>query len=350
VTQATPPAPSSVVSPRPLPPPDVTIELLPPEFVPSSALQSVGTEILWSMGPQTTSDVWAFVPGEAPRRLYENPRRDTFVPYVARSDRGYAFYETEDFLAGTWWVWFLPAGSAVPIEIDHGLAPHSGGPPGLAVDNRRLAWAGFEEPPGSPVSILRVVDLDRLDEVETLFTMPIEDALFWYPNLDGDRLWYAAVDMDFVVTGTAEEFHIESLDLAAPLRRRDRFPGTAHDFDPAVTPGHIAWKTVKPDYAPANWGELRILERDTGREILLGVERGLRPSIGDRYVAFEEIAHDRLLLYDLVEQRLVDLSAELPEGTKSVSKQSVAGNLLTFMVAIEGSEAPRLAWAWLPPR
>ena len=347
------PAASGAVARSPVPrasPPDVTIELLAPEFVPSAALQSFGAEIAWTAGPTSTADLWAFVPGAAPRRLYENPRRDTFIPFVARSDRGYAFLETEDFLEGEWWAWFLPAGSAVPIEIDRGLAPNSGGPPGIAIDNDRLAWAGFEEPAAGPVSILRVVDLDRLDAVETLFTMPIEDALFWYPTLDGDRLWYAAVDMDFVVTGTAEEFHIESLDLAAALRRRDRFPGTGNDFDPAVTPGFVAWKTVEPDYAPHNWGTLRVLDRDTGGEIVLDVDRGMHPSIGDRYVAFEEITQKRLLLYDLVEQRMVDLSDALPAGTTAISRQSIAGNLLTFMVAIEGFEAPRLAWAWLPPR
>jgi hypothetical protein len=353
-TTATPAASEPVTRPpgSEAPPPEVTIELLPPQFVPSSALQSFGTEIVCTMGPQATSDVWAFVPGEAPRRLYENPRRDTFIPYVARSDRGYAFYETEDVLVGIgeWRVWFLPVGAAAPIPIDRGLAPNSGGPPGLAVDGRRLAWAGFEEPPGGPVGILRVVDLEHLDDVEHLLTMPIEDALFWYPTLDGDRLWYAAVDMDFVVTGTAEEFHIESMDLAAPLRRRDRFPGTANDFDPAVTPEHVAWKTVEPDYAPANWGALRILERATGREMLLGVDRAMSPSIGARYVAFEEITQSRLLLYDLVEERIVDVSGALPDGARAVSRQSVAGDLLTFMVAVEGLATPRLAWAWLPPR
>jgi hypothetical protein len=156
------------------------------------------------------------------------------------------------------------------------------------------------------------------------------------------------ISPDLVVTGEAKEFYLEAMDLATPLRGRERFPGTGTEFDPAVSPSHVAWKVVEPGFAPHNWGAVRVLDRATGREIALDVDRARSPSIGARYVTVEEITGRRLVVYDLVEDRLVDLSDQLPEGATAVANQSVAGNLLTFQLAF-GDEAPRLAWAWLPP-
>ena len=328
----------------------LSLTLLAPELVPSSGLRSFGTELVWASGTGSPADIWHAVPGQVPERVFENPRRDSFVAEIVRGPAGYAFVETNDaaYGPGAWRVWYLPTGAAKPTEVDRGSSPAAGGPPGLALDDRRLAWAGIDEPASGNYSFLRVAALGDLVGVETILELPIEDGLLWTPVLDGDILWYAVIHADFEQTGVGDEFHIESVDLSTSSRDRTRFAGTANDFDPAVTPATIMWKTVRPGFAALSWGVPHVLDRATGQVHDLPIDRANNPTIGDRYATIEEITRQRLLLVDTATGELIDVSDALPAGTTSVSMISVSASLLVCAVAI-GEAPPRIAWAQLPP-
>jgi hypothetical protein len=327
----------------------LSLTLLPPEFLPSSSLRSFGSEIVWTTGPDSTADIWHTVPGEAPERLFENPRRDSFVTQVARNAAGYAFVETNDAVYGPggWRVWYLPTGSEKPTEVDRGSSPAAGGPPGIDLDDRRLVWAGFDEPASGSYSFLRAADIGDLAHADTILKLAIDDGLLWTPVLDGNLIWYAVIHADFEQTGVGDEFHIESIDLGSPSRERRRFAGTANDFAPAVTSNTIMWKTVQPGYSALTWGDLHVQDRATGRVRDVEIDRADSPSIGDRFAAFEEITRKRLLLYDISDGELIDASDALPPGMTSVTSVTVAGKLLVCAVAAEQAP-PQIAWALLP--
>jgi hypothetical protein len=326
----------------------LALTLLSPEFVPSSSLRSLGSELVWTSGPESTADIWRAVPDGDPERVFENPRRDSFITQVARNATGYAFVETNDaaFGPGGWRVWYLPTGSATATEVDRGSSPAAGGPPGIDLDGRRLAWAGFDEPPSGNYSFLRVADVGALADVDTVLELAIEDGLLWTPVLDGNLVWYAVIHADFEQTGVGDEFHIESIDLGGSLDRV-RFAGTANDFDPAVSPSTIMWKTVRPGYAALSWGELHVRDRATGRVRDLEIDLAASPSIGDRFATFDEITRQRLLLYDIPNDTLTDVSDAVPAGTTSVTTISVSGRLLVCAVGL-GDAATQIAWAVLP--
>lgn len=366
------PAPSSIASPSatasattglasPAPsateaalrPTEVEIQLLPDAFTSNTPL-SLGTELVWSMGGGNASpDLWRFVPerGGDPELVFESPLRDSVVGNVARSGAGYAFAERNDraYGDGGWRVWFLPTGSATPVEIDRGNAVGARGIPTLDLDDRRLAWAGFDEPESGPRSFLRVVELAAPTLATALIDAPIEEALIWHPILEGDTLWYATILADFDYSGEGDEFHIETRDLGRPTEPSTRFEGTANDFNLALSDAFIAWKTAAPGFAALNWGDIWVQPRDGGEAVRMDVQSANEPSLGNRFMTFREISSSRLLVYDLVRSELVDLTATLPEGYTRVGAQTIAENLLVFYVLGEDDDdPPRIAWTLLP--
>jgi hypothetical protein len=271
------------------------------------------------------------------------------VTQVAKSAAGYAFVEANDaaYGAGGWRIWFLPTGVGAPIKVDAGTSPGAGGPPTIALDGDRIAWAGFDEPARGPLSFLKVAAIASLSEVRTVITEPIEDGLLWTPVLDRSTLWYAVIHADFAHTGRGDEFHIESVDLDTPDLKSVRFAGTGNDFEPAISPAWVVWKTTKAGIAALSWGALHIRNRESGSETTIPVDRARSASVGDRFVTFQEISRQRLLLYDTATSELLDLTGSLPKGTKTVSLESVAGNLLVCAVSIDDAP-PRIATAILP--
>lgn len=344
------PSPSVVASAGSLSAADVSFALLPEAFT-SNDPQTFGSELVWAMGGDAAPDLWRFEParGGAPERLFVNPRRASVVGNVVRSEAGYAFAERNDeaFGDGGWRVWFLPAGAATPVEIDRGTATGARGFPTLALDDRRLAWAGFTEPPAGAKSFLRVAEIGSPAGPTTLLDLPIEEALIWYPILEANTVWYARILADFDYSGEGDEFHIESRNLADPGAPPTRFPGTANDFNLAVSERFFAWKTSKPGFAALNWGDIWLQPRGGGNATRLEVQNADEPSIGDRFVTFRELTSSKLVVYDLVRSELVDVTAALPVGFTRVGGQAISGDLLVCYVFADDGP-PRIAWAMLP--
>ncbi len=286
------------------------------------------------------------MPGHGePEQIYVSPHPDAVITDVVGSPRGYAFVETsaESYGDGGWRIWFLAEPGGVPTEVDRGQAPGAGAAPTIDMDNEHIAWAAFDEPSSGPVSRLRAASIDILGNVTTLIDQPIERGLLWYPALDADEVWYGIIDVE--ATSSGDEFHIESLSLVVP-GSPVRFAGTGNDFNPAVNEHFVVWKTAEGDSAALNWGTVRVQNRETSGTAVIPVPDANRPSIGDRFVTFEEITHSRLAVYDPVADELFDLIDASDQAEGTVGGQSLDGGLLTFFT--QETATPRVGWALLP--
>ncbi len=324
----------------------IELHALDPRFVPNLLRSSHG-QVLWS---GSRGDLWRYVPDAAqPERLYTSPNGDVAITDAAASAGGYALVERSSAVGdGGWRVWYLSGPGGQPVELDRGQARNAGHPPTLAMDDARIAWAAFDEPASGWVSRLRIASLGDLGHPTTLLSYSINEALLWYPCLNGDELWYAIIHPDFDGTGAGNEFHLEMLDLSNAQAQPVRFAGSGNDFNPAVNDGFIAWKTAEGDSAALNWGTIHVQERGTQSVETVPVPNANRPSIGGRYLAFDEITHSRLAIYDLTARRLVDLGQTGADGP-TYGGLSVSGNLLTWFT--QGPDMvglPRIGWAILP--
>lgn len=345
---------SQEITPSPSPQPSPTavaieIHALDPRYVPAGSPTSANGQILWTAGEVWPSEIWRYVPGAPePVRLFSSPREKSTIATVVASRSGYAFVELSEpaFGKGGWRIWFLSGPDEEPVEVDRGRAEGAGFAPTIAMDDERIVWAGFDEPASGPASRLAMASIENLAAITTLRDVPIRDGLIWYPTINGDELWYGIIRADFEQTGVGDEFHLEVLDLASSDPSPVRFPGTANDFDPAVNDGFVVWKTTDGDDAALNWGTLRVLNRRTDAVVTIPVAKGNRPSIGDRYVAFEEITHRLLVVYDPVTGELLDLAPGVQQPG-SYGGQSISGRLLTFFTQVDGL-LPQLGWAILP--
>jgi hypothetical protein len=299
------------------------------------------------------------VPGSPqPERVYASPRAASTITSVVGSRAGYAFVEESKpaFSEGGWRVWFLSGPGAEPVQLAEGNARQAGHSPTIAMDDARIAWAGFDEPPGDisyvldhAVSRLTTASASDPRSITPLLERPVREALLWFPCLNGNELWYGTIHGDLDLTGVGDEFHVEMLDLANPTAPPVRFAGSGNDFNPAVNDGFVAWKSSRPGDSALNWGTLKVLDRGTQRLATIPTEPANRPSIGDRYLAFDEIFHTRLEVYDLVAGKLLGLaSSGGSESGLSYGGESLHGRLLTFFEQGAGSAQPRIAWAMLP--
>ncbi len=306
--------------------------------------------MLWSAGETWPSEMWRYVPGAAkPEILFASPRRDANITGVVAAGPGWAFVELSEtaFGKGGWRIWFLAGPGEEPIELDRGRAPGAGSAPTIAMDDEHIAWAAFDEPADGPWSVLRVAKIAQLGRTTTLVKLRIRDGLLWYPALHGEELWYGVIKGDFELTGVGDEFHVETIDLANPDATPVRFAGRGDDFHPAVNDDFVVWKTNVRGDSALNWGTLHVVDRRTGAEATIPVAHANRPSIGDRYVAFEEISHSRLAVFDPETGALLDLVPAGTTGTTAYGGQSLSGRLLAFFTQ-SGGEPPRIGWALLP--
>lgn len=347
------PAPTVSVGPSPAPsagPTSIELHLLDPRYVPAGPLVSANAELLWSAGVVWPSEIWRYIPGAAqPERIFASPRPKSTITSVVGSDSGYAFVEVSEpaFGEGGWRVWYLSGPDADPVQIDQGIAKRAGHPPTITMDEAHVAWAGFDELATGFVSRLAVAPIGDLGRATTLLERPVRESLIWYPALQRNEVWYGTIRGDFDATGAGDEFHIEVIDLAGPDLTPARFAGTGLDFNPAVSERHVVWKTNEAGDNALNWGTVRVLDRRSGAIAVVPIEHANRPSIGDRYVAFEEIFHTRLAVYDTFTGLVFDLAPA--GGPSTYGGQSISGRLLTFYTqGPDGTGQARIGWAILP--
>jgi hypothetical protein len=327
-------------------PDPIRIHLLDPRFAPADAPISADGQVVWTAG-EGPAEIWRYAPGaEQPERVFVSGLADAAITALTASSAGYLFVEASpsSYGKGGWRLWLLGRGGQQPIEVDRGSAAGAGVAPTLAIDDRRIAWAAFDEPASGPVSRLRVASLSDPQASTTLIEAPILDRKLWYPVLSGSELWYATIEPD--PQGIDDEFHVERLDLTAPHAAPVVFRGPGRDFSPAVNGRFVAWKSTNPGDSALNWGELHVMDRSSGAVAAIPVAKANRPTIGDRFVAFDEITHTRLAVYDLASGRIVELE-RADSGAPTYGGISLSGSLLGFFRQDAGAQ-PRIGWAILP--
>ena len=337
-------------TPRPTAPDAASIQVhwLGAAHAPGDAPVSAAGQVLWTEGHRWLPEIWRYVPGSPiPEQIFLSPRREPIITSLVASAAGYAFVEQSgpDFGDGGWRVWYLARPGTEPVELARGVAKEAGFAPTIAMDDRRVAWAGFDEPSTSFVSRLAVAEIADIEHPRTLLERAVDASLLWYPCLNGDELWYAVIDPRSDPTADGPEYHLEMLDLAQPGDGPVAFPGGTHDFNPAVNARYVAWKANERGDSALNWGTIKVLDRQSRRITTIPVEHANRPSIGDRFATVEELFHHRLPVYDLATSTLVDLSGARPPdatGAMHYSGESVSGRLLTF------AASGRIGWAILP--
>jgi hypothetical protein len=335
---ATAAIPSS--TPTPSSPRTFALERIDRSFPSVIALTSTGAQLYWA----SEASVWRFAPGDdAAQEVYEDPDEGAVVWDVAAVDGAYVFSERLAKPLGLWRVQYI-AGNAPAVELDRGIAER-GAPPTPAIDERRIAWAGFDESTGTPRSFLRTVERARRAAPTTLLDLDIDAGLLWYPQLDRDALWYSIIEPDFEGTGAGDEFHIATIDLANPSGEPDQFMHLDRVFEPAVSTDYVVWKAVDPELAALTWGDLHALDRRSNERLVIA-EQANHPSVGSRFVAFEEITHSELLLYDLATRALVEVPDPVPGANGTVGVPAVSGNLLGYSVSVKGSNT--VYWNVLP--
>ena len=302
---------------------------------------STGEHLYWG----SEAAVWRFTPGATdPQHVYGNPADGALIWDVAAADNAFVFSELLASPAGTWRVAYIPNDGAAAVELDRGIAER-GAPPTLAIDTRRVAWAGFDETSGSPRSFLRVAERVSPDAANTLIDLDIDDGLLWHPQLDENALWYGIIEPDFAGTGAGDEIHIETIDLSNLSAGPARFDGHDNDFNPAVSADHVVWKSVEPGFAALTWGQLHVLDRRTNERLVIA-DQSNNPSLGSRFVAFEEISHQKLLIYDLATRTLVEIPDPKRGNNGTVGPAAISGNLLGFTASAKG--AKNVFWTILP--
>ena len=328
-------------TPAPSSPTEFTLEKIDRAFPSVTALTSTGDHLYWASG----ATIWRFTPGDPDlQRVYENPAEGALIWDVAAIDAGFVFSELFESPAGAWRVAYVAGDGATPVELDRGIAER-GAPPTLAIDAGRIAWAGFDESSGAPRSFLRVVERARPDAATTLLDLDIDDGLLWHPQLDRDTLWYGIIVSDFEGTASGDDISIATIDLANPSAGPARFNGRGNDFNPAVAGVYVVWKSVEPGFAALTWGQLHALDRSSNERLFIA-DQANNPSIGSRFVAFEEISHHMLLLFDLATRTLVKIPDPMGAANGTVGPITISGNLLGFNVSAKGSKT--VYWAILP--
>ena len=359
--QDPPPAPTTAeataAEPSSRPPPSaldlasVELHFLDAAYIAGATPVSAAGQVLWAAGDSWLDAIWRYVPGKgAPELVFTSPRRDALITSVVASPAGYAFVEQSKsaFGVGGWRVWYLEGLGAEPVELARGVSGVAAVPPVIAMDDARVAWTAFDEPSrGNLVSRLGVAELANIEHPRTLLERSFAEAQIWDLRLNGDEVWYAKIDPGSDPTAAGPEYGLETLDLADPHTSPVPFRPAGHEFDPAVNDDFVVWKANERGDAALNWGTLQVLDRRANAVTTIPVEHANRPTLGSRYVAFDEITHSQLTVYDLRTGRVVDLT---PAGSsQTYGGETLSGNLLTFSATqADGSGKPRIGWAILP--
>jgi hypothetical protein len=334
-------SPTAASSPVPSSPAAFEIKQVPGSFPAVTALTSTGGALYWA----SDAAIWRYTPGDGrAARIYENQARRALVWDIAAHGDAVVFSEQLGNPAGSWRVSFLAGDAALPVEVDSGVAER-GAPPTVDVDERRIAWTGFDEGSGSPRSFLRVAERARPAIARTLLDVDIDDRLLWYPQLERDTLWYGSIDPDFRGTGGHDTISIETIDLASPSAEPVQLDEAGNPFEPVPTPEYLAWKSIAPGFSALTWGDIHVRDRRSAEGFVIAT-RANHPSVGARFVTYEEFFHEKLLVYDLDARRTIEVSDPFDGAKGTLGVPTIAGALLAYSVSTRGDKT--VYWIRLP--
>ena len=290
-------------------------------------------------------------PGEAPRVIFTNPRRQSDLIPVAAGGGYVAFGEgnVAEFGEKAWVLWLLPPGASEPIELDRNPATNDAPLPLVALNERHVVWQAIGFGPVLERAELVALDLPSMTR-RVLRTADPQEYQWWDPALDGDRLVYTEVDYvhgDAASQFQPAELYAMLLDLGDPTAAPVRLDTSGRATEPDIHDGTVVWKEADNVFA---WGTLVVHDLSSGRSRMVATDpqSGIKsPSLGNRYVGFWGIDDTRFYLYDLKRDEMARVFTIAPTSEiGGAFRIEVAGDLAVWVQGAEGE--PALAWARLP--
>jgi hypothetical protein len=319
-------------------------------------VRSLGTEILWTAYPPQgrghAATLYRYIPGTAgPELIHAFPEKRGWIGDIAGSNRGYALSEYDESLVGygAWRLWYIASAGADPVLLDSSdeegdLAPM------VEMNDRYIAWTPIHGSGDEKVAELRVVSIGDLDHPLTLRSVRYGEIMF--PALHGSELWYGY--SEWADPDSLEHMsRVEMIDLADPAAAPQTFGEDGNAFMPAVSDRVVAWRTADPRLAGLSPGTLAVYWRDSGTIESLPIPGSLSahdvsfPSVGKRFVAWNDEIQQRFYLYDLVEHRFRRVAEWNSSADEGVFWKSVSGSLIAFWYYPD-SDHSYLYWSWLP--
>ena len=322
----------------------------------STDLFNLGTEIVWAgyeLVHQSCPDIWRYVPGSpAAELVFRRDNRDAVLGPIVGAHGAYAFLEPshEGLRDMGWRLWYLERAGEKPVLLAQGKSSQQAAAT-LRSDQERIVWVTVDKPAAGPAatgdpaatSHLQVLRWSDPRATERAFTFTARDGQVWYPSLNGDELWYGTTLGDSV-NSEQDDSRIEMLNLADEAPTPVALPGVGRVFNPAVNDDFIVYKRPDEGMSPLNWGTIAVVNRSSDRTVDV-IENGDRPTIGNRFVTFDTITHDRLYAYDPEGGRLHTLLTM--SGNGGVDGASIRDDLLSFVrYPVDG--AATIWWAMLP--
>lgn len=323
------------------------------DTTPLQEVKTDGSMIFWSTGvdadPDTAPDLWAALPGAAPKRIFANPNRDSSLLPIAGWGSRYAFVESNPGRYGLngWRLWYLDHAGATPVLLDSSDGPSP--LPLLAMDADRLAWVAFHGPAGHVTSELRTVTLPDLTKriVERSASTKLQ---YVFPSLLGSELAYGVEDP---LTGAE---HVDLLDLGTTGAIARQLDTSGDATMPVLTPDSVLWKEGTNIY---DAGQLvrDPLPDGPATELAFGTWSGvLYPSAGPRFATAWGSDPTQFYVYDLTVNQAVLLEGFPATGPLNDVRPYVAGDLLvwsrgvsTFDAQGQPTQPLELHWAGLAP-
>jgi hypothetical protein len=296
-------------------------------------------------------DLFAAHPGEAPRVIFTNPRRQSDLIPVAAGGGYVAFGEgnVAELGAKAWVLWLLAPGATDPIELDRNPASNDAPLPLVALNDRHVVWQAIGFGPELERAELVAFDLPAMNR-RVIQSADPQDYQWWDPALDGDRVVYTEVD--YVHGDAASEFqpaelYAMLLDLGDRSASPVRLDASGRATEPAIHGQTVVWKEADNVFA---WGTLVVHDLASGRSRMVATDPQAAiktPSVGNRYVGFWGIDDTEFYLYDLKRGEMARVFQVAPTSViGGAFRVEVAGDLAVW---VQGTEhEPAIAWARLP--
>ena len=315
-------------------------------------LKSVSGEIIW-IG---SGKLWRFAPGDAAPSAVIAEASDSPIVGIAGSGSAY-LYVTRDIVRGEdppdhWRLWFLSSAGATPQlvdEYDNEQLPS----PTFTLNDRYLVWTAFHGIGDSAINVMRVADIDHLDQPRDLVRYPAHDTSLWLPMLNGDELWYGATRNDWS-TGTVYP-RVEMLNIGEPDPAPVVYGQDSRAFMPSANDSIVAWKGGgDPDLAALNAGQLYVYQRSTNVATPISIpdsisKRFSYPSVGTRFVSWwEDGPSTQFYIYDYLDHQVRIVAQYQPTGEERVLRPTLAGNLLAWDYVHDDASPQQIRWAVLP--
>jgi dipeptidyl aminopeptidase/acylaminoacyl peptidase len=318
--------------------------------------RSDGSRIVFSSGAAadagevTAPDLYLFDPrtGRDPARIYENPNRSAALLPIAISGDHFAFAESdlEVYGPGNWVLWYLPQIGADPIVVDR---TDEGGErksplPLMSLSDDVLVWQAYHQTEDGVRSQLLLFDTNSRER-RVLYSDPVDEAQYWYPDLDGDRLVFGKVDYR-TPTGQAE-LHVYLTDIGSEGAEPQQLDSGGRAVTPQINGDTVIWKEAPDVFA---WGQIVAYSLTSGTQRYLDFESQSAlnyPSLGDRYVAAWPADDTQFWIYDLERDEPVLVEEHSPDSVRGNTRPDVGGNLMVW-AGIVGENDIELRWATLP--